>query len=728
MGNGHRVAYDLHNADLTIEDPGNAGRISVDRLPGFVNLVSGGVETRYLANPSRSGQQVTLCCPANSVYLAYNSDLETLVLDTADEAVTFLAINDGTSFKWKPIIGAASDATAAFEGIADLTAITAADIDDDAVVEFGVIQGTDAKSVTLAELKKTGVQVYNVLQYGAVGDGTTDDTAAIQAALDAASAARAASTYAAPIVFLPPGEYKTTDELDFDGRIHFRGSGINATVINFEPATGSTEGLACLSVKGGPTSNDYIYFPEVSGLSISLVQGAAQTAVRRYGVYLLYPTRAFVHDLEVKSSAAITSKDWVGLRTGREQGRYWNLTFTYIPVPLYLDGGDNNSFHNISYIGSGASPSTLPRTAIYGDPTGAWDRYQFTGNHTVVDYDYGIYWNNISGTSAGGFSVSGMRTEQGDNASAYWIYLPGTSVIHSVDISNCYFGGTVQGMYLRNIWNFAANSCRFTAAAKLVDLDSTVVWSWADGSFADTASASFGAGFPSHTNIHYYKQESREWMINWTASDTTPEIQPSFHCYKTNNASPTTITAFDGTYFNSGRGIGHVIYVLVDTNTTITHGSGITLSSGNNYTPPTTRVLTFVKTFTDWTEVANSPQPAIEASTAGSGAPNVLTGAEAGKLLTNEGTTAVNYHTLPTAVAGLTYTFVVQDADGLRITASTDDTIRLGSKVTATAGYIESTTIGDYVTLTAINATEWLGLAYGTWTDGTFTYTVVTST
>lgn len=118
----------------------------------------------------------------------------------------------------------------------------------------------------------------------------------------------------------------------------------------------------------------------------------------------------------------------------------------------------------------------------------------------------------------------------------------------------------------------------------------------------------------------------------------------------------------------------------------------------------------------------------IEASTAGSGTPNVLVSSESVKTLTNEGTTAANYHTLPTAVAGLTFTFVVQDAYGMRIVANTGDTIRLGSKVTASAGYIQSTTIGDYVTLTAINATEWLGHAYGTWTNGTFTYTLATTT
>jgi len=113
----------------------------------------------------------------------------------------------------------------------------------------------------------------------------------------------------------------------------------------------------------------------------------------------------------------------------------------------------------------------------------------------------------------------------------------------------------------------------------------------------------------------------------------------------------------------------------------------------------------------------------VEASTAGSGAPNVLTSNESWKVLTNEGTTAANYHTLPTAVAGYVFTFVCQDADGIRITANTGDTIRVIDKVTAAAGYIESTTIGSCVTLVSINAVEWYATSIkGVWTDGTFTY------
>ena len=107
----------------------------------------------------------------------------------------------------------------------------------------------------------------------------------------------------------------------------------------------------------------------------------------------------------------------------------------------------------------------------------------------------------------------------------------------------------------------------------------------------------------------------------------------------------------------------------------------------------------------------------VEANTAGSGAPNVLVGIESGTILTNEDATAQNYHTLPTAVAGLVFEFVVQDADGIRVVAATGDTIQDVGTVSATAGYIQSTTIGSVIRLAAINATQWVVMSkQGTWT------------
>lgn len=117
----------------------------------------------------------------------------------------------------------------------------------------------------------------------------------------------------------------------------------------------------------------------------------------------------------------------------------------------------------------------------------------------------------------------------------------------------------------------------------------------------------------------------------------------------------------------------------------------------------------------------------VSASTAGSGAPQGVGAANLGfpffGIATNEGATAKVYFTLTTAAAGYEQTFIVQDADGLRITSSASDTIQVIDKVTAAAGYIESTTIGSTVTLVSVNAVEWYATEiHGVWTDGTWTY------
>lgn len=93
-----------------------------------------------------------------------------------------------------------------------------------------------------------------------------------------------------------------------------------------------------------------------------------------------------------------------------------------------------------------------------------------------------------------------------------------------------------------------------------------------------------------------------------------------------------------------------------------------------------------------------------------------ISAAESGTTFTNEGATGRDDFTLPDAVAGLTYRFVVQDSDGIRVIAATGDTIRVGALVSGAAGRIDNATIGSVVELVAINATEWYATAtVGTW-------------
>ncbi len=107
----------------------------------------------------------------------------------------------------------------------------------------------------------------------------------------------------------------------------------------------------------------------------------------------------------------------------------------------------------------------------------------------------------------------------------------------------------------------------------------------------------------------------------------------------------------------------------------------------------------------------------VEAHTEGSGSPHILYASESLKVLTNEGAAALNYHTLPSASAGQSFTFVVQNTYGIHISAAPGDTIRVGTAVSTTSGSLSSSSVGNSITLVAINDTEWVATSViGTWT------------
>lgn len=93
------------------------------------------------------------------------------------------------------------------------------------------------------------------------------------------------------------------------------------------------------------------------------------------------------------------------------------------------------------------------------------------------------------------------------------------------------------------------------------------------------------------------------------------------------------------------------------------------------------------------------------------------------QIFDNTGAASRVDETLPTAVAGNVYGFYCGSSAGWRITANTGDTIRIRDVVTATGGYIESTTVGSIIVLIAMDATQWVAFPVGgIWTNGTWTY------
>lgn len=91
--------------------------------------------------------------------------------------------------------------------------------------------------------------------------------------------------------------------------------------------------------------------------------------------------------------------------------------------------------------------------------------------------------------------------------------------------------------------------------------------------------------------------------------------------------------------------------------------------------------------------------------------------ADSGTLFTNAGAAGSVNFTLPTAVAGLTYSFYVDANQTLTITAGSSTTIRNASTVSSSAGTFSTNTVGNFLKITAISTTQWICESItGTWT------------
>lgn len=182
--------------------------------------------------------------------------------------------------------------------------------------------------------------------------------------------------------------------------------------------------------------------------------------------------------------------------------------------------------------------------------------------------------------------------------------------------------------------------------------------------------------------------------------------------FENKSSSGANTTTVERMRLTSGSSGGNLLIGTTD-QTGLTGSGGLKLSSTTTSTTTATGAL-IVPGGAGIAGPLYSQTPVVARTTALSVAAN-----QTRALFTNEGATAQVVFTLPTAAANIAYTFIVQDADGTRVTAASGDTIRIAGTVSSAAGYIESTTIGNTVTLVAINATEWIATAsHGTWTFG----------
>jgi len=176
---------------------------------------------------------------------------------------------------------------------ASLTAIPETDITDGALLaRVGSAETiTGAWTFNAGKILDKGSIVYDVKAYGATGDAATDDTTAIQAAIDAVNAAGGG------VVFFPRGTYISA-LLTLYSKVHLLGAGIGTTTIKLKNSTNTAliQGDAFVALSAGDTTGG---ISDWSIQAMTLDGNKANNGTTGYGIRV-YGFRYVLRDLDIK--------------------------------------------------------------------------------------------------------------------------------------------------------------------------------------------------------------------------------------------------------------------------------------------------------------------------------------------------------------------------------------------------------------------------------------------
>ena len=255
----------------------------------------------------------------------------------------------------------------------------------------------------------SGVINAKLAPYNAVGDGITDDTQAISAALNAARVPNSAGK----IVYLPPGTYRITDTLAFpDARITLMGAGRDTTRIkldgNLSAFQNQATPRAALSTRnsGGFSANQFRVY--VNDLSVEVGAGNPGAiglllhvnnsgGVNHVAIRSLDPDRLGFIGLDIRGSdkgpGLVRNLQIVGFDTGvASAGTEYSMTFMDLSLSEQRVVGISNTWNLLQIEGlvsSNAVPVLRNNKATVNDFR--W------GSVAILD---GVFSGGAAGTAA----------------------------------------------------------------------------------------------------------------------------------------------------------------------------------------------------------------------------------------------------------------------------------------------------------------------------------------
>ena len=302
----------------------------------------------------------------------------------------------------------------------------------------------------------------NVLDYGAVGDGVANDTAAIQAAINSSNGFNA--------VYFPTGTYKITSQITISNdRVMLYGDG-SASRILFNPTTNAV----CFLFDKGSTSSvqntirDLTFYSTDTTYTKTAIKLVNVSQCLVENIHTIFPHwfgngSIFLHILG-RDSTAIR-----GLNVFADKP----IKASPIPAPHVAAGIGIDHFHfSDCYLGNTTSANPL----ITFDDGVIISNVTFDGYQAWVGGSHGFYWNAPTPTQSSlNLSFNNVRWEQ-PNSGGYVAYVAPVNSIVGVSFTNCYSsdaGVGAKGYYLRNTDQLAFRTVFYTGPGEGLNVDAT---------------------------------------------------------------------------------------------------------------------------------------------------------------------------------------------------------------------------------------------------------------
>lgn len=322
----------------------------------------------------------------------------------------------------------------------------------------GFIQsGTGATYRTVQSKLRDAVSVKD---FGAVGDGVTDDTAAIQAAINSKAGFLA--------VYFPAGTYKVTSQITIaNDRTTLYGDGAASRIL-FLP----TANAVCFLFENGSNSSVQNVVRDLAFYSTDTTY--TKTAIKLIdvsqclvdNVRTIFPhwhgnTSIFLHVLGRDTTAVRCLNVFADSP----------IRISPIPAPHVAAGIGIDHFHfSDCYIGNTTSANPL----ITVDDGVILSNVTFDGYQAWVGGSNGFYWNDTTSSAISfGLTISNARWEQPVSLGGWAVYINRTAAnVQQTTFRNIY-AGQQNGVWLRRNLYFVLENFVYAGANTASNIDNT---------------------------------------------------------------------------------------------------------------------------------------------------------------------------------------------------------------------------------------------------------------